>query len=80
MRKVVLGICVAVFIVLCFVFNKYDLDISIQLTKLDNPFFELFDDFGELPIYLGPILFGSIYFYLSKLPYLLRKGYYPHCQ
>lgn len=66
MKKVVLGICVAVFIVLCFIFNKYDLDISIQLTKLDSPFFELFDDFGELPIYLGPILFGSIYFYLSK--------------
>lgn len=54
------------FVALCFVFNKYDLDISKTITKLDNPFFELFDDFGELPVYVGPILFGSIYFYLSK--------------
>jgi len=66
MKKVVLSILFIVFVVLCVVFNSYDLDISIALTKLDGPFFEFFDDFGELPIYIGPIMFGAIYFYLSK--------------
>ena len=66
MKKVVLGIVCALFVVLCFVFNKYDLDISIYLTKFDGAFYEFFDDFGELPVYMGPILFGSIYYYLSK--------------
>ncbi len=66
MKKVVLGICTVIFVVLCFVFNIFDLDISIALTKLDNGFYEFFDDYGELPIYFGPILFGIVYFFLSK--------------
>ena len=44
------------------IFNFYDLEISITLTKYDGPFYEFFDDFGELPIYIGPVLFGAIYF------------------
>ena len=75
MKKVVVTICVAVFIALCFIFNAYDLEISKTLTQLDNGyFFEFFDDFGELPVYVGPILFGAIYFYLfNKLIYKLMS-------
>jgi membrane-associated phospholipid phosphatase len=60
-KKIIWGSLLAVFIVLCFIFNKYDLNISIYLTQFDNSFYEFFDDYGELPIYIGPILFGAIY-------------------
>jgi len=66
MKKIALIISAIVFIILCIVFSKFDLDISIYLTKFDGPFYEFFDDYGELPIYVGPILFGSIYYYLSE--------------
>ena len=66
MKKIVFGSLICLFIGLCVVFNKYDLNISIELTKLYSPFYEFFDDYGELPIYLGPIIFGSVYYYLSK--------------
>lgn len=66
MKKILLGLAVVVFVTLCFVFNRFDLDISIALTKYDSYFFEFFDDFGELPIYFGPIIFGSTFYYLSK--------------
>ena len=59
-------ICVFVVVLLSVIFNAYDLEISKTLTKINGPFFEFFDDFGELPIYLGPILFGSIYCFLCK--------------
>ncbi len=65
-KKVLICLGVVLFVVLCFIFNKYDLDISIYLTRFDGPFFEFFDDYGELPIYIGPVLFGSTYFYLVK--------------
>lgn len=64
--KIGLIIGIITFAILCFVFNKYDLEISKTVTKFDGPFFEFFDDFGELPIYLGPILFGTIYCFLSQ--------------
>lgn len=67
--KISLIIGIIIFVSLCFVFNKYDLVISKQLTKMDGPFFEWFDDFGELPIYFGPILFGTIYYFLSSKVY-----------
>jgi membrane-associated phospholipid phosphatase len=66
MRKVIIYTAISIFLVLCFIFNKYDLDISIALTKHYNGFYEFFDDFGELPIYMGPILFGSTFFFFSK--------------
>ena len=40
MKKTILIISLIIFISLCFVFNKYDLDISIFLTKYDNSFYE----------------------------------------
>ena len=66
MKKILLAVGILLVVILSFVFNKYDLDISIALTKYDSYFFEFFDDFGELPIYFGPIIFGAIYFNLSK--------------
>lgn len=66
MKKVLIGLVAIIFVILCFIFNRYDLDISIQLTKYHNWFFELFDDYGELPIYVGPVLFGATFRYLSK--------------
>ena len=68
MKKIVLSISIVLFIILCFVFNKYDLDISIYLTQFYNGFYEFFDDVGEIPIYFGPILFGATYCTLSKKP------------
>lgn len=64
--KISLIVASIVFVSLCFVFNKYDLEISKELTKLDGYFFEFFDDFGELPVFMGPILFGTVYCFLSK--------------
>lgn len=69
MRKIVFSVLLFLFLILCFIFNKYDLDISISLTKYYNNFFEFLDDFGELPIYFGPILFGTVYFCLFKEKY-----------
>ena len=67
MRKIALFVGLAIFVCLCFVFNEYDLNISIKLTRYYNGFFEFFDDFGELPIYMGPIFFGATYyFYFEK--------------
>lgn len=66
MKKLFAVIGIAVIIFLCFLFNKYDLDISIFLTRYNSYFFEFFDDFGELPVYVGPILFGGIFFCLEK--------------
>lgn len=66
MKKALLSVCIILFVVLCVTFNKYDLAISINITKLNSPFYEFFDDYGELPIYFGPILFGTIYYYLSN--------------
>ena len=65
-KRILLVIAILTFIILCFVFNEYDLNISVNLTKYDNGFYETFDDYGELPVYVGPILFGVVYFYLSK--------------
>lgn len=72
MKKIVVGVLVAIFVALCFVFNAYDLDISIELTKHYNGFFEFFDDYGEMPIYIGPILFGGVGYYLCNKKY--QKG------
>lgn len=72
MKKIVIGVLIAIFISLCFVFNAYDLDISIALTKYYNGFFEFFDDYGEMPIYIGPILFGGVGYYLCNKKY--QKG------
>ena len=69
MKKIIFFVSLFVFTALCVLFNAYDLDISIALTKYDNSFFEFFDDFGELPIYIGPILFGSTFFFLFKKKY-----------
>jgi len=69
MKRIFLVVSIITFIVLCFVFNKYDLDISIALTKHYNKFYEFLDDFGELPIYMGPLLFGSVYFYIFDKKY-----------
>lgn len=69
MKKIVLAVAVVVFIVLCIVFNSYDLNISIELTKHYNPFFEFFDNYGELPIYVGPVIFGAVGFYLCNKKY-----------
>lgn len=66
MKKIVLSILIVLFVILCVLFNKYDLDISIYLTQYDNGFYEFFDDVGEVPIYFGPILFGAIYYTLGK--------------
>ena len=66
MKKIVVGVLVAIFVALCFVFNAYDLDISIELTKHYNGFFEFFDDYGEMPIYIGPVLFGGVGYYLCN--------------
>lgn len=66
MKKTLLIIGILLVVILSVVFNKYDLDISIALTKYDSYFFEFFDDFGEIPIYFGPIIFGGVYFSLSK--------------
>ena len=66
MKRVLLVISLLLIVTLSVVFNKYDLDISIFLTKHGGYFFEFFDDFGELPIYFGPIIFGGVYFCLSK--------------
>lgn len=66
MKKIILIVSALLVVILSVLFNKYDLNISIALTKYDSYFFEFFDDFGELPIYFGPIIFGSIYFNLSK--------------
>lgn len=62
--KKIISFAVLIFVVLCILFNTYDLDISIALTKHYNGFYEFFDDFGELPIYVGPIFFGSTFFFL----------------
>ena len=43
MKKIVLISLAVVFVALCFVFNKFDLNISIALTKYDGAFFEIFD-------------------------------------
>lgn len=69
MKKIIFSFLICLFLILCLIFNKYDLDISISLTKYYNSFFEFLDDFGEFPIYVGPILFGSVYFYLFKEKY-----------
>lgn len=61
-KKIAFSSAVIIFFCLCIIFNFYDLDISIALTKYDGPFYEFFDDFGELPIYFGPIMFGAICF------------------
>ena len=66
MKKIIWTSLAIIFVVLCFVFNKYDLAISIELTKLYNGFYEFFDDFGELPIYFGPILFGATFYQLTN--------------
>lgn len=68
MNKVVI-ISVVIFLSLCIVFNMYDLDISIALTKHYNGFYEFFDDYGELPIYVGPIIFGATFFVLAEKNY-----------
>lgn len=65
-KKIVVFSLVLLFVCLCFVFNKYDLNISVFLTKYNNSFFDFLDIYGELPIYIGPVLFGLTYFYLSK--------------
>lgn len=69
MKKIIICISLVVFVGLCVLFNFYDLDISIALTKHNNWFFELLDDVGESPIYIGPIFFGSTFFYLVKKNY-----------
>ena len=66
MKKIIIAAAILIFSVLCILFNKYDLDISIALTKYYSGFYEFFDDFGELPIYVGPIFFGSSFFFLAK--------------
>lgn len=69
MKKIFVIVSAMLFILLCFLFNKYDLDISIALTKHYNGFFEFFDDFGELPIYVGPIFFGATFFFFVEKKY-----------
>lgn len=69
MKKIIFIVSLVVFVALCVLFNSYDLDISIALTKHNNGFFEFLDDFGEMPIYIGPILFGSTFFFLFKKIY-----------
>ena len=66
MKKIIFYGLIAIFIGLCVLFNFYDLDISIYLTKYYNGFYEFFDDFGEMPIYIGPIFFGATFFFLMK--------------
>lgn len=75
-KKITFSLAIIIFLSLCVVFNFYDLDISIALTKYNSPFYEFFDDFGELPIYFGPIMFGAIYFheYKEKRKKLLSLG------
>lgn len=65
-KKIALIISLVIFVALCFVFNKYDLDISIYLTKYHNGFSKFFAVYGECPIYIGPILFGATLYYLTK--------------
>lgn len=65
-KKIALIISLIVFVTLCFVFNKYDLDISIYLTQYHNGFSKFFAVYGECPIYIGPILFGATFYFLSK--------------
>ena len=47
MKKIVLAVAVVVFIVLCIVFNSYDLNISIELTKHYNPLIKIAKDCGS---------------------------------
>lgn len=69
MRKIIFCCVILAIVLLSLVFNTYDLDISIALTKHYHGFYEFFDDFGELPIYLGPILFGATYYFLTGNKY-----------
>lgn len=66
MKKFFVVFSVILVAVLSVIFNKYDLDISIYLTKFNNGFCEFLDDYGEFPIYIGPLLFGTIYYFLSN--------------
>ena len=69
MKKIIFYSLIAIFVGLCVLFNFYDLDISIYLTKYYSGFYEFFDDFGEMPIYMGPIFFGATFFFLMKQKY-----------